>query len=157
MKPRVYIETSIPSFYVETRATPEMVARRQWTQRWWKDERQLYDVVTSEAVLNELSAGDYESKPDALRLLDETPLLKIDTEIIEIVNTYITHKLMPNDALGDAMHLAVASYHNCEFLLTWNCRHLANANKFKHIRRINTMLGLYVPSLVTPIELLGGK
>ena len=64
---------------------------------------------------------------------------------------------MPDDPVGDALHLAIASYHKCDFLLTWNCRHLANANKFGHIRRVNTLLGLYVPLLVTPLELLGGK
>ena len=80
---RVYIETTIPSFYFETRVDAEMVARREW------------------------------------------------------------------------MHLAVASYHRCDFLLTWKCQHLANANKFDHIRRVNTLLGLFVPALVTPLELLG--
>ena len=62
---------------------------------------------------------------------------------------------MPENPLGDALHLAVASYHKCDFLLTWNCDHLANANKFGHIKRINTILGLYVPALITPLELLG--
>ena len=62
---------------------------------------------------------------------------------------------MPDDPVGDALHLALASYYKCDFLLTWNCRHLANANKFDHIRRINTLLGLFVPALVTPLELLG--
>ena len=66
------------------------------------------------------------------------------------------HKLMPEDPLGDALHLALASYHKCDFLLTWNCKHLANANKFDHIGRVNMLLGLYVPRLVTPLELLGG-
>lgn len=56
---------------------------------------------------------------------------------------------------GDALHLALASHHKCEFLVTWNCRHLANANKFGHIRRVNTLLGLYVPTLTTPLEMLG--
>jgi len=63
---------------------------------------------------------------------------------------------MPTDPAGDALHLALASYHKCDFLVTWNCRHLANANKFGHIRRVNTMLGLFVPTLVTPLGLLGG-
>src|SRR5207244_12975766 len=53
---------------------------------------------------------------------------------------------------GDALHLALASYHKCDFLVTWNCRHLANANKFGHIRRVNALLGLFVPALVTPLE-----
>lgn len=64
---------------------------------------------------------------------------------------------MPQDPLGDALHLALASYHKCDFLLTWNCQHLANANKFNHIKRINTMLGLFIPILTTPLELLGGE
>lgn len=62
---------------------------------------------------------------------------------------------MPANALGDALHLAVASFYQCHFLLTWNCKHLANANKFGHIQRINSMLGLYNPLLITPLELLG--
>jgi hypothetical protein len=73
-----------------------------------------------------------------------------------IVNAYIQRKVMPNDPVGDALHLALASYHKCDFLLTWNCNHSANANKFGHIRRVNAMLGLYVPLLVTPLEMLGG-
>ncbi len=71
-----------------------------------------------------------------------------------ILETYIRHSLMPADPTGDALHLALASYHECDFLLTWNCQHLANANKFQHIRLVNGMLGLRVPSLVTPLELL---
>ena len=57
---------------------------------------------------------------------------------------------MPADPTGDALHLASASFHKCDFLVTWNCQHLANANKFGHIRRVNTLLGLFVPALVTP-------
>ena len=75
--------------------------------------------------------------------------------IADIVEAYIQHRLMPADPLGDALHLAIASYHKCDFLVTWNCRHLANANKFSHLRRLNTILGLFVPALVTPLELLG--
>jgi len=62
--------------------------------------------------------------------------------------------VMPRNSLGDALHLALTSYHGCHFLLTWNCVHLANANKFEHIRHVNTLLGLYVPLLTTPVELL---
>jgi hypothetical protein len=79
----------------------------------------------------------------------------VEPAITEIVKVYIQQHLMPNDPVGDALHLALASYHKCDFLLTWNCRHLANANKFGHIRRVNVMLGLYVPTLVTPLELIG--
>jgi len=62
---------------------------------------------------------------------------------------------MPKDPTGDALHLALASYHRCDYLLTWNCANLANANKFPHIRRINAILGFFTPDLATPLELLG--
>ena len=74
---------------------------------------------------------------------------------MEIVQAYVKHKLMPEDPTGDGLHLALASFHECSYFVTWNCRHLANANKFGHIRRINTLLGLRTPELVTPPELLG--
>lgn len=155
MKPKVYIETSIPSFYYEVRTEPEMVARRQWTQEWWLQASKDCLLVTSTAVFEELSGGDFPNKEKAVELIAKLPQVVIKAEIAEIVDAYIRHKLMPNDPAGDALHLALASYHKCDFLLTWNCRHLANANKFGHIRRVNVMLGLYVPSLVTPLELLG--
>jgi predicted nucleic acid-binding protein len=153
--PRVYVETTIPSFYYEQRPQPEMVARREWTRRWWHEERQGYELVTSEAVLEELALGEYPSKDDALALVGGLPLLAVEPPITEIVDAYIGRFVMPRDPGGDALHLALASYHKCDFLLTWNCRHLANANKFRHIRRVNTLLGLFIPSLVTPLELLG--
>jgi len=155
MKPRVYIETSIPSFYHEPRTEPEMVAQRIWTRQWWDGRRDEYEVVTSEAVLDELSAGDYPTRDQALSLISSLSVLPVEPAIAEIVEAYIAHQVMPQDPLGDALHLALASYHRCDFLLTWNCNHLANANKFNHIKRINILLGLFVPMLVTPLEMLG--
>ncbi len=157
MKPKVYIETSIPSFYHEIRTEPDMEARKQWTRQWWDNASDDYSLVTSVAVLDELNRGDYPNKEKAVELIDDLPLLPVEDAIAEIVAAYIQHKVMPNDPVGDALHLALASYHKCDFLLTWNCRHLANANKFGHIRRVNAMLGLYIPLLVTPLELIGGQ
>ena len=154
MKSVVYIETTIPSFYQEVRTEPEMIARRNWTREWWNNQREHYQLVTSIAVIEELERGDYPNKEKILNLVADISLLSINTEIHDIVETYIKRKLMPADILGDALHLATASFHGCDFLLTWNCKHLANANKFSHIRRLNTLLGLYVPALITPVELL---
>lgn len=155
LTPKVYIETTIPSFYHEVRTAPEMIARRKWTRQWWDEHRLAYDIVTSDAVIDELEKGVHPVKEAALLMLEPVEQLGIEPEIAEIVDAYIQHKLMPKDPLGDALHLALASYYKCDFLLTWNCRHLANANKFGHIRRINTILGLFVPAMVTPLELLG--
>lgn len=154
MKQKIYIETTIPSFYFEIRNDPEMIAMREWTKNWWNNQRHHYELVTSIPVIEELEKGDHPSKKAALELISKIPILTIQDEIEEIVDEYISSYIMPNDPKGDALHLALASYHQCHFLLTWNCSHLANANKFEHIRHINTMLGLYVPILTTPFELL---
>lgn len=155
LKPRVYIETSIPSFYFELRTSPDAVARRDWTRQWWKEAQDQYELFVSPAVIEELSRGKPERSAERLALIQNLPVLKIEAEVIEIVQAYIQHRVMPADPAGDALHLALASFHECDFLITWNCRHIANANKFGHIHRINTTLGLFVPSLVTPLELLG--
>lgn len=150
MKSRVYIETSIPSFYYEVRTEPEMVARRDWTRQFWDNAGSNYELLTSVAVIEELDSGEYPQKQQALALIGDLPLLRSELEIDEIVETYVSRKVMPTDPAGDARHLALASYHRCDFLLTWNCKHLANANKFGHIRRVNVMMDLFVLMLVTP-------
>jgi hypothetical protein len=152
---RAYVETSIPSFYFEPRSEPEMVARRTWTRQWWSAAVSSTELVTSLAVFDELNRGQFDSRTDCIQLLATLPVLAADRAIFEIVEAYIQHRVMPADPLGDALHLAFASYHRCDFLVTWNCKHLANANKFGHIRRVNSLLGLFSPTLVTPLELLG--
>ncbi len=112
-------------------------------------------MFTSEAVIEELEQGEYPNKDDCLDLARSIPILPIDEEITDIVTVYIDRQVMPSNPFGDALHLAVASYHACDVLLTWNCKHLANFSKFTHIRRVNVMLDLFVPTLTTPLELLG--
>jgi len=154
-RPRVYVETTIPSFYHTTREGVAVLARREWTRQWWRRAADRYELVTSEAVLEELESGDYKSREEAIELIKALPLVEATHAVAEIVETYIQHRVMPAEPAGDALHLALASFHKCDFLVTWNCLHLANANKFGHIRRVNHLLGLFVPELVTPLELLG--
>ena len=155
MRRRIYVETSIPSFYYEVRSEPDMIARREWTNQWWTRALGRDERVTSEAVLNELGRGGHPRREDCLALLSGMRLLPVESAITETIEGYLSHRLMPQDPLGDALHLALASHHRCDFLVTWNCQHLANANKFDHIRRVNGILGLFVPAIVTPLELLG--
>ncbi|MFH1572667.1 MAG: type II toxin-antitoxin system VapC family toxin [Acidobacteriota bacterium] len=147
MRRRVYIETTIPIFYFEPRSEPEMVARRSWTRRWWDEAvaADKYEVVTSVAVIEELSRGGFQARDMCLGLMGRLPLVPVEPAVAEIVRTYIARQVMPLDPVGDALRLALASYHRCDFLVTWNCRHLANANKFSHIRRVNTMFGSICP------------
>lgn len=154
-KPLVYVGSTIPSFYAEIRTEPAMIAKRDWTREWWDERRGEYEVVTSAAVREEISRGDYPTKEEVAGLIEQLPLLPIDEAVIEIVEVYIQRGVMPKDPRGDALHLAVATYHKCDFLLTWNINHLANANKFRHIQTVNTLLGYGTPTLVTPLELLG--
>lgn len=154
MKPRVYIETTIPSFYHETRPQPEMVARRNWTRTWWEQKREQYERVTSDAVFVELLLGVPHKGRKIIDLIADLPRLDETPEIRELAQHYIEQKLMPRGLFGDAMHLALASWHCCHFLVTWNCTHLANANKARHIQTINRRHGLPTPIIVTPLELL---
>jgi predicted nucleic acid-binding protein len=156
MATRVYIETTIPSAYFNTRPEPESVARQNWTREWWDERRLRYDLVTSDAVLEELSRGTHPATKARLALLEDIPMVEITARVEEVALAYIERKLMPGDLQGDALHLALASVHKCDILLTWNCQHLANYNKAAQIRRVNLDLGLPMPALITPFALLGG-
>lgn len=149
----VYLDTTIPSYYYEER--PELALHREITRRWWDKEKPHYDVYISEVVLAELSRGDYPHKTEVLQLVDELPILETPDEISDIVQVYVERDLMPRSDLGDAFHLALASYHKIDFLLTWNCRNLANANKISHMWLINALLGLFIPQIITPEQLFG--
>lgn len=151
----VYLETTFFSFYFDERTTPAIIAMREWTRQFWEERRAAYDLVTSPAVFEELQKGGAYHKKSAFDMALAVPVVLIEPEVIKTAQTYVAHKLMPQNITGDAMHLALASFHKCDYLVTWNCRHLANANKFGHIRSINQSLGLKSPDLVTPQELLG--
>ncbi|MFW6114404.1 MAG: type II toxin-antitoxin system VapC family toxin [bacterium] len=150
-----YIETSIPSFYFTGRTDPFAISRQQWTRCWWSELRGDFDCCASPAVIVELERGSLdELKTKRLALVSDLPMLEISPGVREIAKIYVDRLLMPNDADGDALHLALASYHRLDVLLTWNCKHLANPNKFGHIAKINRELGLPVPLLTTPLNYL---
>lgn len=153
---RIYVETTIPSFYFEVRSQPTMVSRRLWTREWFDASEGIDQLVTSSAVLEELERGEFPNREAAIEMIAGLSPLPITDEIREIVQEYIKRLLMPADPSGDALHLALASFYGCDFLVTWNCKHLANANKFDNIARVNGILKLSVPKLVTPLELIGG-
>ncbi len=154
MKQTVYLETTIPFFYYETRTDAEFIAMRNWTRQWWQQRKASYNCFISIAVLDELENGNHPKKDEKILLLTGLKYLEINDEIEEIVEVYISNYLMPKDVVGDALHLAIASFYKTDYLLTWNCNHLANANKKKHIRRINERLRLSTPEIITPLEVM---
>ena len=125
----MYVDTTIFSFYHDERTSPAVVAMRQWTREWWNLHRHRYELVTSTAVLDELEKGSLVHRDRARAMAMELPAISVAPDIGEIVEVYIQRKVMPADPVGDALHLALASVHKADYLVTWNCRHLANANK----------------------------
>jgi predicted nucleic acid-binding protein len=152
MKKSVYIDTTIPSYYVDKR--PELRIHIDRTRSWWDDEKKLYRVCTSEFTALELLEGKYPRQKEAVKLIEGIRRLKPSKEIDDIIQAYIFHKLMPQRDLRDALHLAFACFHNIDYLLTWNCEHLANVRKQEHIRIVNKRLHLKTPAIITPLELL---
>jgi hypothetical protein len=157
MRKRVYIETTIPSFYYTLRTDPESVARMNWTRQWWKEFADQFELVTSEPVVAELSRGKGSSTQERLSLLDGLELLQVTDEVEDIARIYVSRLVMPSDPAGDAMHLALASFHRIDVLLTWNCQHLANPNKMEHIQVVNFAMRLPVPLVATPLNYFSGE
>jgi predicted nucleic acid-binding protein len=152
--PSVYVETSIPSFYFETRQSIRARDWREATRLWWSTRRDAYELVTSTYVLDELALAPAAKSGPGRRLLADVRVLPEHPDTARTIAAYVRQHVMPADAAGDAAHLAAASLHGIDFLVTWNCRHLANANKFRHIRAVNERLGLHVPILTTPLALM---
>ena len=151
MKKTVYLDTTIPSYLFDERDS--MRTYIDITKKWWRDERQHFNLWISEETIAELSTGNYPNKTQILDLASGIPVLPADKSLVDIVKTYISNYLMPQTLTGDAVHLAYASYYKMDFLLTWNCNHLANANKKQHIRIINNRMNLFTPEIATPLEL----
>ena len=151
MKRSVYLDTTILSYLFDER---DMIKNFiETTKAWWEYQKPNYNVYTSIEMLAELQSGNYTNKEQTTRTAETIEILPRTDEIEIISEIYIKNFIMPKDFLGDAIHLSYASSYKIDFLLTWNCRHLANANKRHHIRVINTKLGLYIPEIITPLEL----
>ena len=151
MKEKVYLDSTIPSYYFDQRESLSVFI--EVTRKWWSEMSSSYDIFISDSVLQELNDGDYPRKGKIIEFVSVIPLLPIVDDLEQIVEFYIDNYIMPKTLIGDAVHLAYASYYNIEYLLTWNCNHLANANKRKHMRIINGRLGLSTPEIITPLEL----
>ncbi len=152
MKPTVYIETTIPSYYCDERS--ELAGDIARTREWWDQERGAYECFVSPVVFDELSAGGYPTREACIALVEGLASLGVEEDVLEIASAYQARGLMPRQPAADAIHLALASYYRIEYLLTWNCRHLANVNKARHLQALNLQLGLGSPQLVTPHLLL---
>ena len=152
---RVYIETTIPSFYYTLHTDTESLARQSWTRKWWEQYANQFILVSSTAVIEELRKGSTEKTQDRIDLVENLEILTVTAEINQVAEIYVDRLIMPQGLFGDAHHVALASFYNVDVLLTWNCKHIANLNKTHRIREINRELGLPTPELVTPLNFFG--
>jgi predicted nucleic acid-binding protein len=152
----VYIETSIVSHASSRPSTNPIIASLQNQARdWWQFERQKFELVTSQLVINEASAGDQNAARDRLNLLNGIPLVPITFEVQTIANALISASMMPPKAAADALHVAAAAFAGVEYLLTQNCRHIANARILPQVYATLKSLGFGDLLICTPAEFLG--
>ena len=151
----VYIETSIVS-YLRHRASSQVVmaARQLLTHQWWNHERANYDLVISQYVIDEASAGDATLAAERLQSLEGIPLLPLDPDIALIADEIMARAILPPKARTDALHIAIVAHHRIQYLLTWNCRHIANARILPRIHEVLTDLFIPIPIICTPEEML---
>ena len=155
MKPRVYIETSIPS-YLTARRSRDLIAtaNQELTQEWWETRKDDFYLVISEFVLREASAGDPIAASNRLAAISGIPELNITDEVGLLARILIEQVPIPMKAQLDAFHIAVAAVHGIDYLLTWNCTHINNAVLRPIIEALCRSQGYEPPIICTPQELL---
>lgn len=156
VRPTVYIETSIIS-YLTAFPSRDLItaAHQQITHSWWQARRSGFSVFASQVVLNEAAAGDPEMARKRIEILSDVPLLDATVEVAELAAQLVKRLPLPPRAGADALHIASATVHGMNFLLTWNCSHIANAVLRPKIEMICREQGFSAPVLCTPEELMG--
>ena len=153
--PSVYIETSIVS-HATARASNDPAVRVLQTQArlWWDTQRGVFDLYTSQTVLDEAALGDATAAADRLRLLHDLDLVPVNDEVRRIAGELLARSLMPQKAAVDALHVAAAAVAGVDYLLTQNCRHIANAYVMPRVYAMLEELGVSRPLICTPVEFL---
>jgi hypothetical protein len=154
MKSRVYLETTIPS-YLTARPSRDIVraAEQEVTRTWWNT-RNAFELYVSELVVDEVSAGDPHAASQRLEALAGVQLLGMTREAEVLGAELIRQAALPQRAAIDALHIALAAVHGMNYLLTWNCKHIANATMRCKIEEVCRATGVEPPIICTPMELL---
>ena len=158
MTDRVYIETTIVS-YLTARPNRDVViaGHQQITHEWWDTRRESDELCVSQLVRKEAGAGDFQAAQERLEVLKTMTLLATSVEALDLAKELIQAGALPSKAADDALHIAVAAMNGIPYLLTWNCRHLANATMRPIIESVCLGRGLRAPIICTPEELLEAK
>ena len=154
----VYLETSIVSHATARPSSDRATAMLQDQARRWMDEqRPLYDVVTSQLVIDEAGMGDADAAARRLEMLDAIPVLSVNPDADTVADELVRLSMMPVSARIDALHVATAALAGVQYLLTLNCKHIANAHELPRIYRLLSEFGLSGMLICTPMEFLGGN
>lgn len=155
MKPSVYVETTIPSYLTAWRS-PELVmaANQEATRSWWETSRPRFELFVSAIVSQEASGGDPEAASRRIAVIAGLPDLDVSEEVEHLAARLLSGAALPQSAKTDALHIAVAAVHGMDYLLTWNCKHIANAAMRPRIEAICRAAGYEPPVICTPLELM---
>lgn len=155
MKPTVYIETTIIGYLaMRVSGVLRTAANQQTTRDWWDNHRQRFELLVSRFVVDECSDGDPVAAQERLVYLRGLTLLEISDEVSALATALMAGVPLPEKAALDALHISVATISGVEYLLTWNCKHIANPALRPQIERICRELGFEPPVICTPQELL---
>lgn len=155
---RVYLETTFIS-YLTARPSRDLIVagHQQITHDWWDSQRGRYELCISQLVLQEAGDGDPQAAKERLDLLAAMTLLAVEEGAVVLAEDLVRAGALPEKAENDALHIAIAAFHRIPYLLTWNCRHMANATMRPLIEKICASKGCQAPIICTPEELMEAK
>jgi hypothetical protein len=158
MKERVYIETTFAG-YLTARPSRDLIvaAHQQITYDWWDARRADYELCVSQLVLQEAGDGDPQAARERLDVLATMIVLEINEEAVKLAEDLVQAGALPAKAGNDSLHIAIAAIHRVPYLLTWNCRHMANATMRAQIERVCAGDGFKAPIICTPEEMMEVK
>jgi predicted nucleic acid-binding protein len=155
MKPTVYVETSVISYFTARMSRDLIVAaHQQITQEWWDDVLPETECFISPFVLDEISRGDEEAAKKRLNVVITFSVLEVNEEIQMLADQYFEILEISGKARVDTFHLATASWHEMDYLLSWNCKHIASGRVKRIVGQINSQLSVKTPVICTPEELM---
>ena len=155
MSHSIFIETTIPSYYV-SRPSHNLLqfARQELTREWWDNRRNDFELFTSQLVLDEVTEGETAKASERLQMLAKLPLLDINEEVQALATKLVASGVLPPIAGRDAFHLAAAGVHGMSFLLTWNCKHIANPFIADKLQTCFSSAGVHLPIICTPEQFI---
>jgi predicted nucleic acid-binding protein len=155
MKQSVYIESTVIS-YLTSKPSRDLIvaAHQQITREWWDIALPKLDSFISQFVINEIADGDPVAAKARLQASSHFPQLKMNQEIADLANRYFKAIHIPEKAKTDAFHLATATWHGMDYLVSWNCTHIASGRVRNIVEHINAENDLATPTICTPEELM---